>query len=225
MEYAYGNWLLVFLLSTFFIWLIYDSFKPKSRTDWRSFGMFAAFVIALFTEMYGFPLTIYLLTSYFGNRLGLDFSHESGHLLNKLLGISGDPHFSLLHIASYVLIIGGLLILEKAWKILYLSQRRQILVTAGPYRYIRHPQYLAFILIIAGFLLQWPTLITLIMAPVLMIRYIWLASTEEKNMLKKFGSKYAVYKKETPSFFPSIKKLIAKPRLSKHLLLPKIKGG
>lgn len=169
--------------------------------------MFGAFIVALFTEMYGFPLTIYLLTSLFGNRFNIDFTHNSGHLLEDLLGIKGDPHFSLFHILSNLLIIGGLLLIVSAWKVLYKSQKEDKLAVSGAYHYIRHPQYAGFILIIAGFLLQWPTLITLIMAPILIGRYIRLGKDEEKAVFKKFGSKYTVYKIETPAYIPSIKML------------------
>src|SRR3990167_2626883 len=207
MEYGYGNWLMVLVSIILFLFFIKSAFKPKTKTDWRTFRMFGAFIVALFTEMYGFPLTIYLLTSLFGNRFNIDFTHNSGHLLEDLLGIKGDPHFSLFHILSNLLIIGGLLLIVSAWKVLYKSQKEDKLAVSGAYHYIRHPQYAGFILIIAGFLLQWPTLITLIMAPILIGRYIRLGKDEEKAVFKKFGSKYTVYKIETHAYIPSIKML------------------
>jgi protein-S-isoprenylcysteine O-methyltransferase Ste14 len=170
--------------------------------------MFSAFIIALFAEMYGFPLTIYLLTSFFGNKFfNIDFSHDSGHILNTILGISGDPHLNWLHLVSNGLIIGGLLLISSAWKVLYSAQKKNMLATTGVYRYILHPQYAGFIFIIVGFLFQWPTLITLVMAPILIIRYIILAKKEEQEMCKRFGETYDKYRKETPSFFPSLKTL------------------
>ena len=165
--YDYGNWFLVLLNVILFGYFLKSSFKPRTKTDWQTFNSFGAFIVALFAEMYGFPLTIYLLTSLFGTRLGIDFTHDNGHLLNTLLGIKGDPHFSFLHIISYALIIGGFTLLGNAWEVLYKAQKRRRLAQTGIYTYIRHPQYLAFILIIFGFLVQWPTLITLIMAPIL----------------------------------------------------------
>ena len=206
--YDYGNWLLVLFNIILFLYFIKRAFKPRTKTDWRTFRIFGAFIVALFAEMYGFPLTIYLLTSYFGNRLGLDFTHNKGHILNILFGLKGDSHFDILHIASYVLIIGGLILLGKAWEVLYKTQKQHQLATTSVYKYIRHPQYLAFILIIFGFLIQWPTLITLLMAPVLIFRYIRLARAEEKEMLKIFGREYVVYKARVPEFFPSLKLLV-----------------
>jgi len=205
---AYGLWFLVIINSLVFIIFAFSFTRPRTPRDWRSFGAFSAFIVALFAEMYGFPLTIYLLTSLFGNKLGLDFTHDNGHILNTLLGLKGDPHFNIFHLASYALIIGGLMLLGKSWEVLYSSQKKKTLAITSVYKYIRHPQYLAFILIILGFLIQWPTLITLIMAPILIIRYIRLARIEEKEMLKKFGSIYQVYKNEVPGFFPSIKHLL-----------------
>lgn len=205
MENGYGNWLMVFASIILFLLFIKSAFKPKTKTDWRTYRLFGAFIVALFTEMYGFPLTIYLLTSFFGNKfLNLDLTHDNGHILNTILGIKGDPHFSFLHIISNALIIGGIILIAKAWDTLYQSQKKNILTSSGLYHYIRHPQYAGFILIIVGFLLQWPTLITLIMTPILIWRYIRLGKDEEKAVSKKFGNKYAIYKKETPAYFPSV---------------------
>ncbi|OGV93955.1 isoprenylcysteine carboxyl methyltransferase [Microgenomates group bacterium RIFCSPLOWO2_01_FULL_47_10] len=220
--YDYGNWLLVLINVGIFFYFLKSSFKPRTKTDWRTFNSFGAFIIALFAEMYGFPLTIYLLTSLFGTRIGIDFTHNNGHLLNSLLGIKGDPHFSSLHIISYGLIIGGFSLLGNAWEILYKAQKRQLLAISGIYAYIRHPQYVAFILIIFGFLVQWPTLITLIMAPILIWRYIHLAKLEEREMSKQFSISYTRYQKHTGAFIPLLKQVLQrfalKPSLTKESL-------
>ncbi|MEP7167429.1 MAG: isoprenylcysteine carboxylmethyltransferase family protein [Candidatus Woesebacteria bacterium] len=206
----YGNWFLVVFNIVLFLYFIHGAFKPRTKTDWQTYKAFGAFIVALFAEMYGFPLTIYLLTSYFGSRLGLDFTHNSGHILNTLLGIQGDPHFSILHIVSYGLIIGGLLLLSKAWEVLFKSQKEHTLALTGAYQYIRHPQYVAFTLIIIGFLVQWPTLITLLMAPILIFRYVRLARTEEKEVEKVYGEAYRKYAGTTPAFFPKINNNVVK---------------
>ena len=209
MNYGYGNWLMVVINIIIFLYFVKSAFKPRSKTDWTTYKTFGAFIIALFAEMYGFPLTIYLLTSIFGNKFfNLDFSHDNGHILNTILGIKGDPHFNILHIVSNLLIFGGIILIAKAWDTLYKSQKKNILAATGLYCYMRHPQYLGFILIIIGFLFQWPTLITLIMAPILIGRYIHLGQKEEKNMLHKYGNEYTIYKKVTPGYFPSVKLLL-----------------
>lgn len=202
--YDYGNWFLVIINIGIFLYFVKSTFKPRTKTDWRTYKIFGAFIVALFAEMYGFPLTIYLMTSFFGNRLGLDFTHNNGHLLNTFLGLGGDPHFNILHIISYILIIGGFFLLGNAWKILFKSQKAKKLAVTGIYQYIRHPQYVAFILIIFGFLVQWPTLITLLMAPILIFRYVRLARSEEKEMESMFGEAYRNYARKTPAFIPKI---------------------
>ena len=162
---AYGLWTLVVLNSAVFLIFAFSFTKPQTARDWRSFGAFAAFIVALFVEMYGFPLTIYLMSGWLQTRYpGLDFlSHDAGHLWATLLGTRGDPHFGLPHLASYALLGGGFWLLSSAWNVLYHAQRRQALATVGPYARIRHPQYVAFVMILLGFLLQWPTLLTLVM--------------------------------------------------------------
>lgn len=201
---AYGLWPLVIFNSAIFIMFAYSFFKPASARDWRTFGAFAAFVVALFVEMYGFPLTIYLLSGWLQTRYpGLDIlSHDAGHLWSTLLGAKGNPHLGVLHIASYIFLAGGFFLLSSAWNVLYHAQRRHALATAGPYARIRHPQYVAFVLIMLGFLLQWPTLLTLLMFPVLLFMYARLAVTEEAEMRAQFGDAFDSYARRTPRFIP-----------------------
>ncbi len=207
MTYDYGQWILVAFNILLFGYFIKAAFKPQTKIDWQSFRLIMAFIVALFVEMYGFPLTIFLLTSVFGNRLGIDFSHNNGHLLETFLGVQGDPHFNWLHILSNVLIIGGILLIGAGWKVLYNAVKKHTLATTGPYTYVRHPQYLGFILIIVGFLLQWPTIITLLMAPILIWRYIHLGNQEEKQALIDFVERYRAYMSHTPAYIPSLKLL------------------
>lgn len=203
---GYGLWFLVFINSAIFIMFAFSFFKPATKRDWRTFGAFSAFIIALFVEMYGFPLTIYLLSGWLQSKYPhLDLlSHNSGHLWSTLLGEKGDPHFSVLHIASFVFIGLGFYGLSSAWNTLYQAQRQQQLATSGPYARIRHPQYVAFVSILFGFLLQWPTLLTLLMFPVLLVMYHRLASTEEKEMRIQFGESYERYVEKTPRFIPNV---------------------
>ncbi len=201
---AYGLWPLVIINAAVFIIFAFSFTKPRTARDWRSFGAFSAFLVALFTEMYGFPLTIYLLSGWLASRYpGVDLlAHNSGHLWETLLGTKGDPHFSLPHILSYVFIFGGFSLLAAAWKVLYAAQVSHTLATGGPYARVRHPQYIGFILIMFGFLLQWPTLITLVMFPILVTMYARLARREERESLAEFGEEYARYAAVTPAFIP-----------------------
>ncbi|MDO8703680.1 MAG: isoprenylcysteine carboxylmethyltransferase family protein [Sulfuricaulis sp.] len=201
---AYGLWSLVILNSLVFIIFAFSFTKPKTKRDWRSFGAFSAFVVALFTEMYGFPLTIYLLSGWLAGRYpGVDWSsHDAGHLLEMLFGWKANPHFGPFHLLSFVFIGGGFWLLAAAWKVLYAAQRTHTLATAGPYAHIRHPQYLGFVLIMLGFLVQWPTILTLAMFPVLVYMYVRLARREEREVGVEFGEAYARYAARVPAFFP-----------------------
>lgn len=208
---AYGFWPLVVINTTVFIIFAFSFAKPRTGRDWRSFGAFSAFLVALFTEMYGFPLTIYLLSGWLASRYpGLDLlSHNNGHLWQTLLGWRGDPHVSPWHLLSNLLIAGGFIILGTAWKVLYKAQRERRLATTGLYTHLRHPQYVGFILIMLGFLLQWPTLLTLMMFPILAVMYIRLAQQEEREALAEFGEAYARYAANTPAFVPRLTRLPA----------------
>lgn len=201
---AYGLWSLVVINSLVFIIFAFSFAKPQSSRDWRSFGAFSAFLVALFAEMYGFPLTIYLLSGWLAQRFpGVDFlSHDAGHLLEVTFGWQSNPHFGPFHILSTILIVLGFWLLASAWKVLYAAQRTHRLATTGPYARVRHPQYIGFVLIMTGFLLQWPTIVTLAMFPVLVFMYWRLARREEEDAREAFGDAYRRYEENTPAFLP-----------------------
>lgn len=201
---AYGLWGLVFLNSAIFIFFGFSFFKPQTGRDWRSFGAFSAFLVALFAEMYGFPLTIYLLSGWLQSRYpSVDwFSHDAGHLLEELFGWRANPHFGPFHVLSFVFIGLGFVLISSAWNVLYAAQRNGALATSGPYDYVRHPQYVGFILVMFGFLLQWPTLLTLAMFPVLTFMYVRLAGQEERDARRQFGEAYDRYAALVPAFVP-----------------------
>jgi protein-S-isoprenylcysteine O-methyltransferase Ste14 len=203
---AYGLWGLVLINSVIFIMFAFTFFKPRNARDWHSFGAFSAFLVALFTEMYGFPLTIYFLSGWLQSRYpDVDWlSHDAGHLLEMLLGWKVNAHFGPFHILSNVLIVVGFLVISAAWRILYEAQRKGELATTGPYAYVRHPQYVGFILVMFGFLLQWPTLLTLAMFPVLVWMYVRLARTEEAEVRGVFDGEYESYAARTPAWLPRL---------------------
>ncbi|MCK0506479.1 methyltransferase family protein [Aromatoleum anaerobium] len=203
---AYGLWSLVVINSLFFIAFAFSFARPRSKRDWRSFGAYSAFIVALFTEMYGFPLTIYLLSGWLSSRFpGVDFlAHDSGHLLETMVGWRSNPHFGPFHLLSTVFIVGGFWLLAKAWPVLYEAQREHRVADSGPYASIRHPQYVAFVLVMFGFLLQWPTLITLVLFPILLVVYARLARHEERDAVAEFGDAYRRYLERTPAFIPRL---------------------
>jgi len=210
---AYGLWGLVLINSVVFILFAYSFFKPQTPRDWRSFSAFSAFLVALFAEMYGFPLTIYFLSGWLQSRFpNIEwFSHDAGHLLEMIFGWKANPHAGPFHILSFVFIGGGFVLISVAWKVLYDAQQTRSLATTGPYSYVRHPQYVGFILVMFGFLLQWPTVLTLAMFPVLTVMYVKLAWTEEHDARSEFGDTYAKYATEVPGFVPKLGRLLGQP--------------
>jgi len=203
---AYGLWSLVIINSLVFIIFAFSFAKPQSPRDWRSFGAFSGFLVALFAEMYGYPLTIYLLSGWLSSKFpGVDFlSHDAGHLLEVMFGWKANPHFGPFHFLSFVFIGAGFWLLSVSWKVLYSAQRAHRLAVTGPYARVRHPQYIGFVLIMFGFLMQWPTLVTLAMFPILVFMYGRLARNEERDMLAEFGDEYRRYVDAVPAFFPEL---------------------
>jgi len=210
---AYGLWTLVVVNSAIFIMFAFSFFKPRTARDWRSFSAFSAFLVALFTEMYGFPLTIYFLSGWLQSRFpDIDWlAHDSGHLLEMLFGWEANPHFGPFHLLSFAFIGGGFILLSAAWKVLYAAQHSHSLATTGPYARVRHPQYAGFVLIMAGFLFQWPTLLTIAMFPVLVYMYTRLAKAEEVEVRGAFGETYERYAEHVPAFVPRFGSIVGRP--------------
>jgi methanethiol S-methyltransferase len=208
---SYGDWSLAVIYTLIFAVVAFWFYRPKTGRDWWTFGAFTAFLAALFAEMYGFPLTIYLLAGWPGPRLPLleSLPHEVGHVLEMMFDWRANPPFGLFQIASTVLIVGGFILLASAWSVRHKAHQRRELARTGVYARLRHPEYAAFVLIMIGFLLQWPTLITLAMFPLLVFVYVRLARGEEQEALARFGEPYRRYQAETPAFFPRIAPLAA----------------
>ena len=113
-------------------------------------------------------------------------------------------------------IAAGFILLSSAWRVLFQAQKDGRLATSGPYAYVRHPQYVAFIVIMFGFLLQWPTLVTLVMFPILVGVYARLARREERDVRAQFGVVWDAYTGRTPAFIPRLRRpqQAAAPRAS-----------
>lgn len=200
----YGAWGIIPIILIFFAWLIFRFLRPKKKIEWRNTGIFGAFIIALYAEMYGFPLTIYILSSVFN--VDIPFAHIKGHLWASLFGWGEKGAIIEMLIGYSIILIGGKLVIT-GWKGIY--RAKDSLATHGLYAYMRHPQYTGIILITFGMLIHWPTLITLLMFPILVFAYYGLAKKEEREMERKFGEKYQEYKKRVPMFLPSFKNIIS----------------
>ncbi|HEB93957.1 MAG TPA: isoprenylcysteine carboxylmethyltransferase family protein [Gammaproteobacteria bacterium] len=200
-EYAYGMWVVAAFNVGIFLFFMLSFLKPRGGDEWRGMGAVAAFLVALFSEMYGFPLTIYLLTGWLGDAYPVlqPFNHKFGHLWVVVFGGS-TLAWALVMGLSLVLMLMGYTLLSKGWTQIHAAHGG--LVTEGIYAYARHPQYTGLFLVIIGFLVQWPTLLTVLMAPVLLYAYVHLARVEERRAEAEFGEAYNEYIRKTPAFFP-----------------------
>lgn len=203
-SFAYGFWSLVLVNIALFVFFILSFLTPIKQREWRSMGVTIAFFVALFTEMYGFPLTIYILTGFLGSKYPAlnPFSHASGHLWVVFLG-GGDLVLVVVHLISNVIVIVGFAVMWKGWKLVHGA--KDALVTDGLYKYVRHPQYAGLFLVMIGMLIQWPTVITALMFPILIYVYYSLSKREEKEVLVLFSEEYKRYMEKTPMFIPRMK--------------------
>ncbi len=173
-------------------------FYKKSQV--KPSGAYLAFVVAFALEMFGMPMTMYVLTWILGFTLpdGILW----GHTLIGWFGLTPTNIGIAIQIIGAVLVILGW---KEIFRLYWSKDRRQgQLVTRGIYHFIRHPQYTGFLLITLGMILEWATLPLLIMWPILAILYHRLARKEELDMEREFGPAYQLYREQTGMFLPRL---------------------
>lgn len=200
----YGNWPVVVTTSIIFLLFFFFLTRPRRPKEWKGAGLAAAFFISLFTEMFGIPLTIYLLAPLLGvdpRFFGMYESHLWAYLLSQSGIISLKAGVFLMMLVSTVLLLVCLILLALGWKQVYRGRGR--LVTTGLYGKFRHPQYAGLILMVVAFLIMWPTILTVMLAPFLVARYVLLAREEDRELEKEFGEDFRRYRGTVPAFIPS----------------------
>lgn len=189
---------------------VYGVLRPRGRAQWRSMGWAQAWVVALYVEMYGVPLTAYLVMGWLGRPAAEAEVHFNGHLWPLLFG-GGVTAQIWTDVIGQLLIAVGAVVALVGWRQIHRAVREERLCTGGLYAWVRHPQYTGFFLFLAGSVLNWPTLPTLLLLPVLIWVYLRLAADEEADALAAFGDRYRAYRAEVGAFLPFIGRVPFEP--------------
>lgn len=193
-----GAWGLAIIVIVLISWFFYRYFAPKNWREWAGAGVVQAFIIALYAEMYGFPLTIYLLVRFFG----LDSEYVSANLWSTLVGL-GETGMFVAMLLGYALAFIGIGLFIQGWRQVHRARKEDRLVTDGLYAYVRNPQYTGlFIALFGEGVVHWPTLFSVGLFPVIVLVYVWLAYREEAQMIDRFGDAYRAYRRQVPMFIP-----------------------
>lgn len=193
-----GAWGVTLVVIVVISWFLYRYLAPKTWKEWASASVVQAFIIALYAEMYGFPLTIYLLVRFFG----IDKTNLDANLWSTLLGY-GEAGMMISMVLGYFISLIGIGLFMEGWRELHRARQEHRLITDKLYALVRHPQYTGLFIIIFGEgIVHWPTAFSLVFFPLIIIAYVLLAKSEERKMLYEFGDAYRAYRSNVPGFIP-----------------------
>lgn len=193
-----GMWGAAVIMIVFVSWLLYRYFAPANWKEWTRVGVVQAFIIAFYAEMYGFPLTIYLLARFFG--LDLAWA-DGGNLWAQLVGTPVAHVVAML--LGYTIVFAGATLVAEGWRTVHRVRQEHRLAIEGVYAKVRHPQYTGLFMIILGEgIVHWPTIFSVVALPIIVGAYALLARKEERQMLQTFGEEYRRYQQRVPMFIP-----------------------
>lgn len=204
---GYFNWWLVSAYILLLAIFLFGILRPRRKSEWRSAGVAQAWVVALYAEMYGMPLTAYLAMGFLGRSQLEAENHFNGHLWPLFFNLSEQATVQAQFICTVLgqaTILAGALLAVFGWRQLHCAAQAGELAKSGLYKYVRHPQYTGFFLFLIGSMINWPTLATFVTLPILFFVYLRLAKTEEQDALAEFGDRYRNYMTKTGRFLPKL---------------------
>lgn len=198
-----GMWGMAVIVIVIVSWLLYRYLAPESWKEWSRAGVLQAFIIAFYAEMYGFPLTIYLLARV----VGLDVSStDGGNLWAQIFGTPSAHIIAML--LGYTIVFAGATLVAEGWRGVHRASREGRLVVDGVYARIRHSQYTGLFMIVFGEgIVHWPTIVSVSAFPIIVFAYTLLARKEERQMLDTFGDANRVYQRDVPMFIPRLERV------------------